>query len=141
MQVRQLEANTAHWRFPVRRWKFLMLTLPSVEASNLLPSVQALFPFRHGREKHGMKNVTTRKRMKASGRSASTSNCMGRSGRKWKWNHVEIRGSERSSLEASAEVPLEASMEDSTGSIRGSFQSHRRWRLSTTSIEASIAST
>ena len=79
--------------------------------------------------------------MKASGRSASTSNCMGRSGRTWKWNHVEIRGSERSSLEASAEVLLEASTETSTGSIRGSFQFYRKWKLSTAPMEASIDST
>ena len=57
-----------------------------------------------------------------------------------KWNHMEARRSERSSLHASAEVLLEASTDASTGSIRGSFQSHKKMRLSTSSMEASTAS-
>ena len=54
---------------------------------------------------------------------------------------MEARRSERSSLHASAEVLLEASTDASTGSIRGSFQSHKKMRLSTSSMEASIVST
>ena len=44
---------------------------------------------------------------------------MERSARKWKY--VEEIGTERSSLEASAEVLLEASTEASLGSTRGGF--------------------
>jgi len=38
-----------------------------------------------------------------------------------KWNHMEASGSERSSLEASAEVLLEASTEASNPTEKGSF--------------------
>jgi len=57
--------------------------------------------------------------MEASRRSTATSKFMERSARKWKY--VEEIGTERSSLEASAEVLLEASTEASLGSTRGSF--------------------
>ena len=120
-----VEANTAHWRLPVPQWKFPLLLLPSVEASNLLPSVQAsiCFPFvvedgitgcEFGEVPGSAWKPVERVLARQSSRDdVDVSGC--------KWNHMEASGSERSSLEASAEVLLEASTEASNPTEKGSF--------------------
>ena len=81
-----VEANTAHWRLPVLQLKFSLLLPPSVESSNLLPSVRSSisFPFVIEDKVMACNNLIERKRLEASGRIASTSKFVGRCGRKWK---------------------------------------------------------
>ena len=132
------------------QWKFPLLPLPSVEASNLLPSVEAFnlvpsvqasicFPFimedRRMTHKFGEVRGSAWKPVERVLARHSSWDETDVSGSKWK--HMEARGSERSSFEASAQVLLEAS----TGSIRGGFHSDRKWKLSTASMEVSAAST
>ena len=130
------------WIFLVLPWKFPLLSLPSVEASNLLPFVEAsnlllpvqasiCFPFimedRRMACKFGEVCGDAWKVLTVEGVLARQSSWdkVGVSG--GTWNHMEARGRERSSLKASAEVVLEASTVTSTGRISGSFQSHTIW--------------
>ena len=142
------------WKLPVLQWKFPLLPLPSVEASdllpavkasNLLPSVQAsiYFPFvlQDRRMPCKIGEVRGSAWKPVEGVLARQSPWGEVDVRGCKWNHMKARGSERSAVEASAEVLLEASTDASAGNIRGSFQPLRKWKFSTGSMEASIAST